>query len=202
MSVVIHPSREPVEWPLKPPFAGCTVTLRRLTSNEFAEARNAALVLLKDHAALFALLEEWDIRPAGRKIGDLVADPDFMAGVGEWLAAVECGVRAIGAWSGFMDGHGPEAQPVPVTRKALEGAMLNDILMRQIVPLIDRAANLAVSEGKDSGPSPNGSPARGRTASAPTTAPDASGPQSPAPKASRDRGRARAARKPRTPRKR
>lgn len=195
MTVVIALNRDPVTFTLAAPFTGCTVTLRRLTSNEFAEARNAATALIRDKSALFALLEDWDLRPRGRKIADLVADLKFMAGIGEWLAAVECGVRAISAWTGFMDAPGPEGQPLPVSRKALEGAFLNDILLQQIIPLIDRAANLTASEGNVSGVSPNGSPAQGRTASAPITAPAASAAKSPAPRASRGRARAGSARK-------
>lgn len=199
MTVVIALNREPITWPLRPPFAGCTVTLRRLTSNEFTEARNAATALLRDKAALFELLEHWDLRPAGRRIGDLVADVQFMAGIGEWLAAVECGVRAISAWSGFMDSQGPDARPLPVTREVLQAAFLNDILLQQVMPLIDRAANLTASEGNVSGVSPNGSPAQGRTASAPNTAPVAPAPKSPAPRVARGRGRASSAPRLNTP---
>lgn len=198
MTVVIALNREPMTFPLTGGFEGCTVTLRRLTSNEFAEARNAALALLADKGALFTLLEEMDLRPKGRRMGDLIKDAQFMAGVGEWLGAVECGVKAISAWTGFMDGTGPDAQPLPVTREVLQAAFLNEHLMRQVTPLIDRAANLVVQEGKGSGPSPNGSPARGRTASAPTTVTAAPAAESPAPRVSRGRAPGRSARRPKT----
>lgn len=198
MTVVIALNREPMTFDLEGPFKGCTITLRRLTSNEFAEARNAALALIADKGQLFTLLEQWDLRPKGRRMGDLIKDMRFMAGVGEWLGAVECGFKAISGWTGFMDGSGPDAKPLPVTREVLQAAFLNEVLMRQVMPLIDRAANLVVQEGKDSGLSPNGSPAHGRTASAPTTATAAPAAVSPAPRASRGRAPGRSAPKPKT----
>lgn len=201
MTVSIAVGREPVTEDLDGPFTGCTITLKRLTSNQFAEARSAAVALIQDRGKLFILMEEHGLRPEGRRLGDLVKDIQFMAGVGEWIAAVECGVRAIKSWTGFMDGQGEDAQPLPVTREVLEAAFLNEVFLRQVMPLIDRAANLIVSEGKGSGLSLSGSPAQGRMASAPTTATAAPAAVSPAPPASPDLELGSSVRKPSTPRK-
>ena len=137
-------NREPVTVPLKGPFAGCSVTLRRLTSNVFAEAKDAAVALLRDKSRLVELLEQYDLRPEGRKIRDLTADPEFMAGIGEWLGAVECGVRAITGLDGFRDETGKPIQP---SREALEVLFLNEPFLRQVLPQIDAAAQLLVLEG-------------------------------------------------------
>lgn len=145
MAVRIALDRTPVEVALRGGFQGCTVTLRRLTSNEFAEAESAAKAVMQDKGRLVELLEEHDLRPPGRKIRALTEDPMFMVGVGEWLAAVECGVRAITAWTGILAADGT---PLPVDRKALEAAFLNDAFLRQVLPEIDKAALLVVAEGK------------------------------------------------------
>lgn len=149
-------NREPVTVPLEGPFAGCTVTLRRLTSNEFAEAQDAAKAILADKSRLVELIEKHDLRPEGVRIRELLADLPFLLGVSEWLAAVECGVRAISAWSGFAD---EEGRPIEVPgrradaearqrwRTALESAFLAEPLMRQAMREIDRAAQLLVVEG-------------------------------------------------------
>lgn len=187
-------NREPVRTPLRGAFSGCTVTLRRLTSNEFAAAQAAAQALLRDSSQLVELLEEYDLRPEGQKIKASLADPQFMMGVGEWIAAVECGIRAISDWSGF---YGDDRQPIAVPgpkaseaerkqwRRVLEAAFLSKPLMDQVLPAIDAAAQLLAVEGKDYGASLNGSPARAPTASAPTTAKTAGSAPSRAPKASR-----------------
>lgn len=146
MAVRIELDRTPVERALRGAFQGCTVTLRRLTSNEFAEAEAAAKAILQDRGKLYELLEEHDLRPPGKKIRTLGEDPMFLMGVGEWLAAVECGVRAITAWTGFLDADGG---PLPVDRRALEAAFLNEPFLKQVLPEIDRAAVLVAVEGKD-----------------------------------------------------
>lgn len=175
-------NREPVTVPLTGAFTGCTVTLRRLTSNEFAEASAAARALLRDSSKLVELLEEYGLRREGQKLKAALADVDFMMGVGEWLGGVECGVRAISAWSGFCDDDG---RPIPVPgvgaspearamwRRVLEAAFLSKPFLDQVVPRIDAAAQLLAVEGKGSGVSPNGSPAPAPTASPLNTAPTA-----------------------------
>lgn len=186
-------NREPVEEPLRGAFAGCTVTLRRLTSNEFAEASTAAQAIVRDASRLVVLIEEHDLRPEGRKIKALLEDAQFMMGVGEWLGAVECGIRAISAWSGFV---GDDGRPIPVPgpkasdedkahwRRVMEAAFLSRPFMDQVLPRIDAAAQLLAVEGKGSGVSPSGSPAPAPTASAPTTATTAESAPSRAPTAS------------------
>lgn len=182
--IVIALNREPVIHPLTGPFAGASVTLRRLTSNEYEEARAAALILLRDRSKLVELLERHDLRPKGRKLDAILSDVDFMMGVGEWIAAVECGVRAISDWSGFVD---QDRQPLPPTRAAMEAVFLSQPFLDQVRPAMDAAAQLLVIEGKGSGVSPTGSPAAGTTASAPSIAPTAGHVQPPAPVASPSR---------------
>lgn len=191
-------NREPVTVPLKGAFTGCTITLRRLTSNEFAEANAATQALLRDSSKLVELLEEHGLRPRGRKIKALLADKGFMAGIGVWIAATECGVRAISAWTGFADEAGGPIEP---TRPVLEAAFMSQPFLDQVLPQIDAAAQLLAVEGKGSGPSPSGSPAPAPTASALNTATTAGSATSPAPPAS-PVAPASSARKPRTPRSR
>ncbi len=174
-------NREPVTVPLTGAFTGCTVTLRRLTSNEFAEANAAAQAILRDSSQLFELLEEHGLRPSGRKVKALLADVNFMMGIGIWLGAVECGVRAISDWTGFTDEGGA---PIKPERAVLQAAFMSKPFLDQVLPRIDAAAQLLAVEGKDSGPSPSGSPARAPTASALNIATTAGSAPSPAPPAS------------------
>lgn len=192
MVVRIATNREPVERALTGAYDGCGVTLRRLTANEFAEARNAATAIVRDSSQLVELLEKHELRPRGKKIRDLLRDAAFMMGVGQWLAAVECGVRAISAWRGFVGEDG--VTPIAPDREALEVAFLAEPFLDQVLPMIDAAAQLLVIEGNVSGGSPNGSPAPGRTASPPTTAPTATAAPSRAPRGSRAEGAVRAPR--------
>lgn len=171
-------NREPVTVPLSGAFTGCTITLRRLTSNEFAEANAATQALLRDSSKLVELLEEYGLRPKGKKIKAVLADANFMAGIGSWIAAVECGQRAISAWTGFLDEAGAPIEPA---RPVLEAAFLSQPLMDQVVHRIDAAAQLLAVEGKGSGVSQNGSPALAPTASPLTTAKTAASATSPAP---------------------
>lgn len=172
----------PVRRSLSGPLTGITVTLRRLRANEFAEAQSAALAILRDRSKLVELLEEYDLRPPRRKLKSLLEDAGFMMGIGQWLAAVECGERAISEWSGLIDENG---QALPLGRRSLEAAFLSQAFLDQVLPLIDAAANLLVLEGNVSGLSPSGSPEPAKTASALNTATTAAGAASPAHKASR-----------------
>jgi hypothetical protein len=191
-------NREPVTVPLSGAFTGCTVTLRRLTSNEFAEATSAAQARLRDSSKLVELLEEHGLRPKGRKIKALLGDVEFMLGIGQWLGAVECGVRAISGWTGFADETGAAIDP---SRPVLEAVFLSKPFMDQVLPQIDAAAQLLAIEGKGSGVSPNGSPAHAPTASPLNTAVAVGPARSPARRASLDETE-NSARKPRTPRSR
>lgn len=143
--VCITLDREPRTYPLDAPFAGCSVTLKRLPSPVFAEAYAAAAAILKDQGRLAILLETWDLRPPGRPLRALFQDAGFMAGIGEWLGVVECACRAISDWSGFADDAG---RPLPVTREALEALCLNQAFLDQVRARIDRAAVLVAAEGK------------------------------------------------------
>lgn len=180
--------REPLEVSLTGPLEGGRLTLRRLASHELEAARAAALAVVRSPAQLIELLEThdlWPVDPATgrrRKSKEFLADPMFMTGIGEWLGAVECGVRAITAWSGFADDQGRE---IPVSRAALEVAFLDGAFLDQVQRAMSRSAQMLVVEGKGSGASPSGSSAPGRTASAPSTATTAESAGSPVRPASR-----------------
>lgn len=177
MIVLSALNREPVTVPLRPPYAPAQVTLRRLTSNAFEEASAATQALLRDQGRVALLIEHHDLRD-GRKLKALLTDPDFVLGLSGWITAVECGVRAIIAWSGFCDA---ERRPLPVTREALEVLMLVEPLRDQLMREIQLAAQLVRFEGNVSGASPNGSAGPAPTASAPSSATTVAGAQSPAP---------------------
>lgn len=173
--ILISTDRTPVVERLTGPFQGATITLRRLPSPELQAARAAALALVRDHAKLVALVDRHDVWPRDkvtgrrRKVDDFTKDPLVMMGLGEWIGAVECGLRSIEAWTGFADVAGA---PAPVTREVLEVLFLSEPFMDQVLPLMDRAAQLLVIEGNGSRGSPTGSMAkpRNRTRATATTA--------------------------------
>ena len=115
--------------------------------------------LIRDSAKLVELVDHHDIWPLDaatgrrRKVKDFTADPLVMTGLGEWVAAVECGLRAIASWTGVAD---PRGQPLPVSREVLEVLFLDEVFLDQVLPLMDRASQILVTEGNVSGASPNG----------------------------------------------
>lgn len=181
----ISTDRAPVVEVLHGPFAGATVTLRRLPSPDLQAARAAAMALVRDHAALIRLIDRHDVWPRDRvtgrrrKVDDFTADALVMMGLGEWIAAVECGLRAIESWTGFA---GADGAPLPVTREALEVLFLSEPFLDQVLPLMDRAAQILVIEGNASRGSPNGSTAKPpiRTRATATVAENAPAPAPPA----------------------
>lgn len=196
--------REPISVVLRPPYADVTVTLKRLTTADYGEARNAAMAILRDDGALLPLLVEHDLLPPGgikgwkaMKDNDAMSYASFISGVGVWLGSVECAVRGIVSWSGVI---GDDGQPAPVTRATLETLMLDDALSTRLMNHLDQAARILLVEGEPLGASPSGSSERETTVLAPTTAPGARKRTSPAPKASPSK--AGAARKSSTPAKR
>lgn len=145
--------REPVTVSLKAPFTGVEITLKRLTSADFAEARQAADALIRDDARLMVLMAEHELLPdrnspkAWRRLKD--KDPmryaATLTGIGVWVAAVECGIRGIDSWTGIT---GDDGLPAPVSRAALEVLMLDEAFSQQVMAELDQAARILVIEGK------------------------------------------------------
>ena len=146
--ITINNSREPVETNLAGGFATVGLTLRRMTSADFGEAQAATLALLADSARLDAMMTANDLMPDGGAAAWRAlptSDPEVycaaMAGLGEWIAAVECATRAITAWRGLLTEQG---LAVDLSREALESAMLNAEFATQVRTAIDEAAALIV----------------------------------------------------------
>lgn len=144
--------REPVTVTLPPPYSDVTVTLKRLTSIDYGEARHAAQATIRDTGALLELLIKHDrLPPGGIRAWKTMKDKDpagyanFMSGVGGWLAAVEGGLRGIEAWTGVVDGGG---QPALIDRETLEVLMLDEGLCAQLMGELDRTARILLTEGE------------------------------------------------------
>lgn len=168
MTVVVSLLKGPVTRPLPPPYAGVTVTLRRLRSPEWQSAYEAAMTTLRDDAALLNLLVEHDLLPDGsvkrwKRMKDFepLEYAEFLAGVGQWLSAVECSLKGLVEWKGLSLLGGA---PAPVTREVLEVLLLDDALRGAVMSVLTEAGRLLIVEGEPSGASLNGSSEPARTA--------------------------------------
>lgn len=149
----VSTTREPVTVSLRAPYDGVEITLKRLTSADFAEARQAAQSLIQDDARLMVLMAEHDLLPGRNspkawkrlKDQDPVAYAATLTGIGVWVAAVECGLRGIEGWTGIL---GDDDRPAPVNRTVLEVLMLDEAFSQQVMAELDRAARILVVEGK------------------------------------------------------
>lgn len=145
-------NREPVEVTLRPPYADVSVTLRRLTSSEYGEARQAANAIVRDNSLLIELMVKHDLLPEGgvkawktMKDRDVVGYARFLTGIAVWLGSVECAVRGIMAWKGILDDEG---KPAPVNREAIEVLMLDEGFSDQVMTRLDEAARILIVEGE------------------------------------------------------
>ena len=150
MTITLAVDREPVPFDLSDPLAGVSVTLRRLNPKALGDAVKSAQAVVADKEELLATLTRNALLPAGGEAAwrdlpatDLKSYVTTMAGVGEWLAGVELGVRAIVDWRGF---DGPDGQPLPLSRDALEAAMLVPAFHEQVMSLIDERLVLRFEE--------------------------------------------------------
>lgn len=148
----IGATREPVTVTLKPPYGDVTVTLKRLTTADYGEARQATHNTLRNDAALINLLVKHDLLPDGgvkawkrMKDEDVLAYAAFLSGIGVWLGAVECAIRGVQSWTGIVDGEG---QPAPVDRENLETLMLDEALSTAFMEELDKAARILFREGE------------------------------------------------------
>lgn len=148
----IGTQREPVTLRLRPPYGDVEVTLKRLTTADYGEARQAAQAILRNDAELLNLLIAHDLLPDGgikgwkaMKDGSPVAYAAFLSGIGIWLSCVECGVRGIKSWSGVVDEVGATC---PVSRPVIEVLMLDEALSSQLMTELDQAARVLLIEGK------------------------------------------------------
>ncbi len=148
----ISTSREPVTVALTGPYVGVTLTLKRLTTADYSEARQAAQAIVQDESKLLPLLVEHDLLPDGKvkawkglKTSDPMRYAAFISGVATWVSAVECGVMGITGWTGVADEAG---SPAIVSREALEVLMLDDTFSGQAMAQLDQAARIIASEGK------------------------------------------------------
>ncbi|MBX9707052.1 MAG: hypothetical protein K2X61_03865 [Caulobacteraceae bacterium] len=146
-------NREPVTVRLRPPLADIELTLRRLTTVDFNEARQAARVLCNNSGKLQELMSEYQLLPGDNSLTDWkrmrTQDPlaysAHLLGVEIWVSSVECAVRGIVAWTGLV---GDDGKPLPVSRPAIEALMLVNDVADQILSQLDQAAQLIILEGK------------------------------------------------------
>lgn len=157
----------PVTRQLNGAYAGASVTVRRLRSPEWSNARAAAQAILRDDSKLLPLLVEHDLLPEGgvrrwkrMRDDDPVAYAAYLVGISMWLAAVECALAGVVEWTGFATEEGP----APITREVLQALLLDEKLSDQLMAMLTEAAVLLVVEGERSGVSPNGSSGPGKTA--------------------------------------
>lgn len=149
----VSTNREPVTVSLRAPYNGVEITFRRLTSADFAEARQAADALIRDDSRLMVLMAEHELLPGRNspKAWKRLKDQDplryaaTLTGIGVWVAAVECGIRGIDAWTGIL---GDDGGPAPVSRAVLEVLMLDETFSQQVMAELDQAARILVVEGK------------------------------------------------------
>ncbi len=148
----IGTNREPITVRLRPPYGDVEVTLKRLTTADYGEARQASQAILRNDGELVNLLVAHDLLPAGgikawktMKDRSPVAYAAFLSGIGIWLSCVECGVRGIQGWSGVVDEAGA---PAPVSREVIEVLMLDEALSSQLMAELDQAARILFVEGK------------------------------------------------------
>jgi len=145
-------NREPVAITLTGPYAGVVVTLKRLTSVDYAEAHHASQAILRDDAALLPLLAEHELLPAKGikgwkrlKTDDPHSHAAYLTGIAVWLLAVECGLRGITDWAGI---RGDDGQAVAVNREALEVLMLDEWFQREVMGELEKAARILSIEGE------------------------------------------------------
>lgn len=150
--VTVVTRRDPVTVPLSGAYAGVTVTLARLTSPQFAQARHAAQAILDDDGNVIVLMSEHDLLPPGgvrawkrMRDDDPIAFAAFMTGIRVWVCAVECGLIGIQSWTGIKVEGGTAA---PVERNLLEILMLDESFSQQIMDELDAAARILLLEGK------------------------------------------------------
>lgn len=151
----IGTSREPVTVELTGPYAGVSVTLKRLTSADYGEARQAAHAILRNDADLLNLLVKHDLLPTGgvkawkqMKDKDVLAYAAFISGVSIWLGAVECAMRGVQSWTGIVCDDG---KPAPIDRDTLETLMLDETLCSILMNELDKAARILLVEGEPYG---------------------------------------------------
>lgn len=151
----IGANREPVTVSLRPPYGDVTVTLKRLTTADYGEARQAAHAILRNDAALIVLLAKHDLLPEGgvkvwkrMKDDDVLAYAAFLSGIGVWLGAVECALRGVRSWTGILDAKG---RPAAVDRENLETLMLDEGLSTVLMAELDQAARILFVEGEPLG---------------------------------------------------
>ncbi len=151
--IVVALSREPVTVSLTGAYVGVTVTLRRLTTPDYAEAQQAAQAIIQDESKLLPLLIEHGLLPEGKlknwkrmKTSDPARYAAFLSGVAVWVGAVECGVKGIDAWTGILGED--RKTPAPLCREVLEVLMLDDHFSSQVTSELDKAARILAIEGK------------------------------------------------------
>lgn len=179
----------PVKVKLAGPFAGVTLTLRRLTTVEWSRARDRALGLVRDREAFAAILTRHELVATAHDLNRALSDLEFQTGFAMWLGSVEMGLAAITAWEGIEDEEGPAplardlskvagialpADPHDLAaRIAMETLMLDPGFERQVMAQIEAAARILAIEGNGSGSSANGSAGAAPTAGGPHGAPTA-----------------------------
>lgn len=157
--------RGPVTEAMRAPFAGVSLTVRRLTTPDFVRCQAAAWSIIRDREALPIVLERHSLVRTAGDMKRAMSDVAFQGGIGAWLASVECGLAAISDWEGLVGDDGETKAPLaaelvkvagvvqPVeaadlaARITMETLMLDVAFERQARAMIDKAAVLLAVEG-------------------------------------------------------
>lgn len=137
--------RDPVSVDLTDVYPDFKVVLRRVTSVDLAEARDATLdALRKAREGMEALapygLDQEDAH--GVRINP--RDPTQMARAGRLVGMVEVAIRALISWEGVV---GDDGEAAPINRESLSILLLDQTLERRLQVEIDKASRVLVTEG-------------------------------------------------------
>lgn len=140
MTITLAIDRDPVPVDLSGPLTGVSVMLRPLNPWALSDAVKAVHAVVSDKEKLLAILTRNDLLPPGGETAwnglpttDLESYVTMMAGLGEWLSGVELAGRAIVEWRGFA---GLNGEALPLSREALEAAMLVPAFQEQVLARI------------------------------------------------------------------
>ncbi|MBX3480084.1 MAG: hypothetical protein KF842_06765 [Caulobacter sp.] len=155
---------DPVTVSLAAPYSGVTITLRRLSTVDFARCSARAADIVRDTAALSTVITRHNLAETAADLNRALNDLAFQAGFAAWLASVECALAAVISWTGIV-GEAGEAAPLPArlshvagvvspadpadlaARITMETLLLDQAFERQLTGHIDLAARILVCEG-------------------------------------------------------
>lgn len=176
--IVISLLREPVEVDFSDLLPGVKMVLRRLTSMDFALARDRAESAVKSLGGGIATAHAYGLDSADAVGTHLnLTDAEMMLRIGGLVASVEIAMLAIESWSGITIEGGKTAA---IERALLTQLLMEDAVETRLLAEVTRLARIVLLEKKDWPASQNGSATGDATGSAQNTVGDAPNSISPA----------------------